>query len=200
MRLSAALKPAEVSDARVIPTTDPRWRRLRDLIQENSYLTGDFTLSSGRKSDYLFQLRQTTMLPEGQHLIGTIIQEYMAKQALRSVGGLELGAVPVVVAVSMASHYAGDPVDAFFVRKKAKDHGARELVDGYVKDGAEVLMLDDVTTTGGSIVQAVESLRQERRCRISQALSVVDREEGATEELQRSGIALMSICRRSDFR
>lgn len=179
--------------------TDTRWRRLHAIIETHALMRGDFTLTSGRKSTYLFQLRQATMLAEGQVLIGELIVDAMRAKGLHTVGGLELGAVPLVTAAAFASHLAGFPVDAFFVRKEAKKHGAKERIDGYCREGAEVLVVDDVTTTGGSTLVAVEAIRAERGCTVRWALSIVDREEGAGEALRAAGITLLPLFRKSDF-
>jgi orotate phosphoribosyltransferase len=184
----------------VLLRDDPRWARLHEIIQEKSLQTGDFILSSGRTSKFLFQLRQTTMLPEGAALLGEIILEYMQRMSLRCVGGMELGAVPLVAAVSVASHNKHYPVDAFFVRKKPKEHGARELIDGYVSDGEEVLLIDDVATSGKSMFGAIAGVHQQYpRCFVRKALVAIDRQEGATEALAERGITMVSIFKKSDF-
>ena len=136
----------------VLDHSDARWRRLQEIIRAYSLKRGEFVLASGRTSTYLFQLRQTTMLPEGAALIADIIVDYMKRHAIACIGGLELGAVPIVSAVAAVSHLKNYPVDAFFVRKAQKEHGARERVDGFLRADAEVLMIDDVATTGGSIL------------------------------------------------
>lgn len=180
--------------------TDPRWTRLHDIVAKKSLITGDFVLTSGRTSKYMFQLRQTTMLPEGAALIGEMIVEYMRQNALISVGGMELGAVPLVAAVAVESHHAGYPVKAFFVRKQAKKHGAKERIDGHIADGDEILVIDDVATTGKSIFETIAGVKEEYpNCRMDRALVVVDRQEGATEALAAQGIALASILKKSDF-
>lgn len=185
---------------RVIDKSDPRWIRLHEIIETQSLKRGDFILSSGRSSKYLFQLRQTTMMPEGAMLIGDIIVDYMNKVGLSCVGGLEMGAVPVVSAVSVMSAVKGAPKNAFFVRKAAKEHGARERIDGYVRSGAQTLIVDDVATSGGSILKAIEGLKEENiHCQISKALVIVDRQEGASETLAKSGIELGSIFKKEDF-
>ena len=101
----------------VLDRNDERWRRLRKLVSEHSLRVGDFKLSSGRRSPYLFQLRQTTMLPEGAALLGEVILEYMYQHSIECVGGLELGAVPLVSSVAVMSHIRALPISAFFVRK-----------------------------------------------------------------------------------
>jgi orotate phosphoribosyltransferase len=200
MTTNAARSPVlESIDA--LDRSDARWARLRDIVQEKSLKLGHFILSSGRTSTFLFQLRQTTMLPEGQALLGDIIVDYMRAQGIRSAGGLELGAIPIACAVSFASHAKGYPVDAFFVRKAAKAHGAQERIDGHITPGAEVLLLDDVATTGKSFAGAVEGIHAEySSCFMKKALVVIDRQEGATEELAKRGIQLVSIFKKSDFK
>lgn len=184
----------------VVDSADPRRARLHRLIDTHSLQRGDFTLSSGRKSNYLFQLRQTTMLPEGAHLLGDVIVDFMKAHELGCVGGLAVGAIPMVSAILVLSHAKGAPVDAFFVRKEAKSHGALERIDGHVRDGAEVLIVDDVATSGGSILKSIEGLKAEYpACRATKALVVVDREEGATEALAAQGITLFSLFKRSEF-
>lgn len=185
---------------RVLSQSDPRWQKLYDIIGAKSLMTGDFTLASKRKSNFLFQLRQTTLHPEGAYLVGSIIIDFMRRQRIKCLGGLELGAVPIVSIVAGMSHMADYPVSAFFIRKKPKSHGAQELVDGYVLDGNEILAIDDVTTTGGSMMDAVNGLASEHDCTVKWALSIVDREEGAKETLSAHGIKLVSIFKKSDFK
>lgn len=184
----------------VLDRSDPRWLRLREIIRAHSLKIGAFTLTSGRRSTYLFQLRQTTLLPEGAALIGEVIVEYMKRHSIACIGGLELGAVPLVSAVAAVSHLKNYPVDAFFVRKAQKDHGARERIDGHLRPGAEVLMVDDVATTGGSILKAIDGMRSEHPdVHVGRALTVVDREEGAAQNLAEAGIRLAALYKRSDF-
>jgi orotate phosphoribosyltransferase len=197
MTVSTA-QSADAKSGDVLDRTDPRWLRLQEIIRVQSLKTGTFTLSSGRTSTYLFQLRQTTMLPEGAALLGDIIVDYMKRHAIACLGGLEMGAVPIVAATAAVSHLKHYPVDAFFVRKAAKEHGARERIDGFLRAGAEVLMIDDVATTGGSILKAIEGI-EGRGCHVSRALAVVDREEGAAENLAAQGIKLAAIFKRSNF-
>jgi orotate phosphoribosyltransferase len=182
----------------VLHRGDARWLHLREIIRVRSLKRGEFILSSGRTSTYLFQLRQTTMLPEGAALIGETIVEYMKRHGIACIGGLELGAVPIVSAVAAVSHLKGFPVDAFFVRKAQKEHGARETIDGHLRAGAEVLMIDDVATTGGSILKAIEGM-EGHGAYVRRALAVVDREEGAAQNLAARDIQLAAIFKRSDF-
>ena len=147
---ASAVENLSAASGDVLDRSDARWLRLREIVAAHSLKTGSFVLSSGRTSTYLFQLRQTTMLPEGAALIGDIIVDDMKRHGLACIGGLEMGAVPIVAAVAAVSHLKGYPVEAFFVRKVAKEHGAGERIDGFLHDGSEVLMIDDVATTGDS--------------------------------------------------
>src|ERR1700730_4049598 len=112
----------------VLDRNDERWRRLRKLISEHSLRVGDFKLASGRRSAYLFQLKQTTMLPEGGALLGEVILEYMYQHSIECIGGPELGAVPLVSSVAVMSQIRALPINAFFVRKLAKEHGERGTI------------------------------------------------------------------------
>jgi len=193
---------AEIPPAvdRVIDPGDARWGRLRELIAEYSLKLGDFLLTSGRTSKYIFQLRQSMMLPEGGRLLGDIIVDYMNANSMECIGGLAVGAVHLVSAVSVMSAVKGAPKHSFFVRKEAKEHGARERIDGHVLAGGEVLIVDDVATSGGSILKAIEGMNAEYpTCYVRKALVIVDRQEGAAENLERRGIELVSIFRRRDF-
>jgi orotate phosphoribosyltransferase len=199
--MSNPIAPNAAADAsRVVDPSDPRWASLRTLIDAHSIKRGEFILASGRTSAYLFQLRQTMMLPEGGRLLGDIIVDYMNRETLAYVGGLAVGAIPLVCAVSVMSAIKATPKNAFFVRKEAKEHGARERIDGQVQNGAEVMLVDDVATSGGSILKALDGLREEfPDCHARKALVIVDRQEGATENLAARGIELVSIFKRQDF-
>lgn len=183
----------------LLERSDPRWRRLHDFIARESLIFGDFTLASGRTSTYLFRLSQTTLSGEAMSIVCGAILDLMKRLSVRAIGGLEIGAVPIVAAVALAGFEKGYAVDAFYVRKARKEHGARQLVEGHVANDAEAIIVDDVTTGGGSVIKAVNGVRSEFDCKVRYALSIVDREQGASEALAKEGVTLLSFFKGSDF-
>ncbi|MGD9737975.1 MAG: orotate phosphoribosyltransferase [Bauldia sp.] len=176
--------------------------RLIAIISERSFRRGSFKLASGRESSLYFNLKPTLMQPEGSYLAARALYALSADTGADYAGGLEMGAVPILGAIAAISHMAGRPLATFFVRKAAKDHGTKSLVEG-LKDGEtlagkRVLMIDDVTTTGGSTAKAIEAARTEGAV-VDFAVSLLDREEGATENMAKIGVTLRSVLRASDF-
>lgn len=168
--------------------------RLLELLAVRSAQRGDFTLSSGRKSDLYVDCRLTTMDPEGLSLIGPLGLHAIAERGWHpdSVGGLTLGADPVSYAIAYASQLAGIPVRAFTVRKEAKTHGTGKLIEGPYRSGDRVVVIEDVITTGGSALRAVEAVRAAGG-QVLGVLAVVDREEGGREAIEAKGLAVASL-------
>ena len=179
-----------------------RRARLRALIKTRSLATGDFTLSSGKKSNLYFNMKPTMMTAEGANLAAREFLDRAIALDAAYVGGLEMGAVPLIAAVAALSHDAGRPINTFFVRKKPKEHGTRLTVEGLAPDqslsGQRVVIADDVTTSGRSMMKAVAAARQAGAI-VEHAISIVDREEGATELLAENGVELSSIFGAGDF-
>jgi orotate phosphoribosyltransferase len=142
--------------------TLPARDQLLDLIVANSFRLGEFTLSSGIKSDYYIDCRTTTLHARGAELTGHVFFELFRGLNWRAqaVGGLTLGADPIVVAVSIISAQAGAPVHGFLVRKTEKAHGMGRRIEGFQQKGAHVAIVDDVCTTGSSTIQAIEAARE----------------------------------------
>ncbi|HEX3091530.1 MAG TPA: orotate phosphoribosyltransferase [Candidatus Angelobacter sp.] len=136
--------------------------QLLELLATNSFRLGEFTLSSGAKSDYYIDCRTTTLHARGAELTGRVFLELFEKQAWQpqAVGGLTMGADPIVVATSVISAQAGTPIHGFLVRKSEKAHGMGRRVEGFQEKGARVVIVDDVCTTGGSTIQAIEAARE----------------------------------------
>jgi orotate phosphoribosyltransferase len=162
---------------------DEQLRELRDIIRQKSLRIGDFTLSSGKKSSYYLDCRMTTLDPRGALLIGRLILERIRTQNIQAdaIGGLTMGADPMATAVAIVSSLEATPLSAFIVRKEAKSHGTQRSIEGYDgKPGSRVVVVDDVCTTGDSILKAADKA-EEAGYKVVAAFCVVDREEGGTE-------------------
>ena len=176
-------------------------KRLAQLLVELSYKEGDFTLTSGRKSDYYFDGKQTALHPEGAFLIGHLFNNMLSEDSsITAIGGLTLGADPLVSATSVISYQLGHPLPAFIVRKTSKGHGTNQYLEGLVnlKPGQPVAMLEDVVTTGGSLLTACERVR-EAGFPIVMLCTLLDREEGGNEAIAQAGYSLRSLFRRKEL-
>ena len=184
-------------------TLDGIKAELLDIIKARSFKVGKFTLASGRESDFYCNLKPTMMNPRGANLSGRAFLHFALAERADYVGGLEMGAVPIIASLAAIGDIEGTPVKTFFVRKKAKEHGTREVVEGLTAaeslQGKQVLIADDVATTGGSILLAINAAR-EAGAEVDVALVLVDREEGASEYLADKGIRLLSVFKASELR
>jgi orotate phosphoribosyltransferase len=168
-------------------------QRLLAIIRERSFLTegGPFKLASGAMSDFYLDMKPTTFSPEGLSLIADIVYDMIRDGGVESVGGLELGSLPITNAVSMRS-FAERPVEGFVVRKEKKGHGTDKKIDGNFRPNSNVVLLEDVTTRGGSVMEAVNAVRA-RGATVTKIITIVDRLEGATENLRKEGIELVPV-------
>ncbi|HET9482124.1 MAG TPA: orotate phosphoribosyltransferase [Candidatus Polarisedimenticolia bacterium] len=178
--MSGEATPADPADR-----TGARRARLLGLVRELAVSYGDFTLASGRKSRYYLDGRLVTLHPEGAYLIARSILDIIAGERIeaKAIGGLTLGADPIAGAVAAVSHLHGPPLSAFIVRKEAKAHGTGRRVEGALKHGDEVVVVDDVVTTAGSTLQAIRAV-EEIGCKVAAVVCLVDREEGGAEALK----------------
>ena len=178
-------------------------RALFDIIRARAFRQGGaFRLASGRMSTIYFNLKPVMLHAEGARLIGRALAREAARLDADLVGGLEMGAVPLVAATAAMSGSAGRPVSAVFVRKTAKAHGTQSLIEGLREGeslaGRRVVVVEDVTTTGGSALRAAAALR-EAGAELRDVVTVVDREEGAKDALAGHGLALHALYRKSEF-
>lgn len=175
--------------------TDALRQVLLDLIVQHAYVEGDFVLSSGAKSSYYINCKQVTLRAEGGLALGRLLFHLLPEDTA-AVAGLTLGADPMVSAVSVVSAYENQPIPALIIRKKPKGHGTKAYIEGpSLPPGAKIVVLEDVVTTGGSALTAVERL-QDAGYEVTQILSLVDREQGGRELYKSKGIkfeALFSI-------
>jgi orotate phosphoribosyltransferase len=174
--------------------------RLLAMLAERSARRGHFTLASGRQSTLYIDARLTTMSPDGLALIGPLALAALraAAWALDAVGGLTLGADPVSYAIAYASALDGPPLRAFTVRKDAKTHGTGRLIEGPFREGDRVAVIEDVITTGGSALRAVDAVRAAGGI-VGGVLALVDREEGGRESLESAGLRVVTLARASEI-
>jgi orotate phosphoribosyltransferase len=175
-------------------------RRLARLLVEKSYREGDFVLASGRRSDYYFDCRVTALHAEGSWLIGTLFNHMLSEMDIKGVGGMTMGADPLVAATTVISHEQGRPLHGLLVRKEAKGHGTGQFVEGLgnFSTGDRVAMLEDVVTTGGSLLKACDRIR-DAGLSIVAVCAILDREEGGREKLREAGYDLLALFTRAEL-
>lgn len=168
--------------------------RLKALLVDRSVQLGDFTLASGARSTYYIDARRTTMCAEGQFLVGKLAWALIRERIAEAdhVGGLTMGADPVAYAVAHRSWIEGRSMNAFSVRKHAKEHGLGQLIEGGLPEDARCVVVEDSMTTGGSALKAITALRG-YGATVLAALTVVDRQEGAAEALEAEGVPLLAL-------
>ena len=164
------------------------------LLAERSAKRGRFKLASGKESDFYVDARLTTMSPDGLALIGPLALSVLRETGWRidAVGGLTLGADPISYAISYASASSDHPLRAFTVRKEAKAHGTGKLLEGPVREGDCVAIIEDVITTGGSALRAIEAVRS-AKASVTGVLALVDREEGGRQAIEKAGVSVVSL-------
>ncbi|MFA5952423.1 MAG: orotate phosphoribosyltransferase [Hyphomicrobium sp.] len=174
-------------------------QRLYEIIREKSFVKGHVVLASGQESDHYFDMKPTMFDPEGAELLAELILDRIDAYAPDLVGGLEMGAVPLITPVSISSKRAGRAIPGFFVRKNVKEHGTKKLVEG-VTDvaGKRVAIVEDVTTTGGSALKAVRAL-QDAGAKVVVVISILDREGGASTVYADAQIPFISLFKGSEF-
>jgi len=167
-------------------------------ILRHSLRTGEFTLASGKKSNYYINGKLTTLQSRGAYLTGRVFLAMIGDDVPDAVGGLTLGADPIVGAMLSLAGLEDLALNGFIVRKKAKDHGTKSLIEGPLQKGDRVVIIEDVVTTGGSSMEAITAVK-ELGCEVKKVLAVVDREEGGRENLAKEGYRLESIFTASEL-
>jgi orotate phosphoribosyltransferase len=193
--LAAAMEVYQVISA------DTMMRRtLQTIIQARSFRKGEFILASGKPSKYFFDLKPTMLDPAGSNMIADLILDKIEEigAPFAAVGGMATGGIPLVAVVCAKSNERAFPIKGIFVRKATKDHGTEQLIEGSLRPGERVILVEDVTTTGTSIIAAVEAVRAAGAA-VSHVITVVDRLEGAQENLANIGITLHALFTRKDF-
>lgn len=174
--------------------------RLFELAKRDSFRRGQFKLTSGRTSSYYFDGKMITLSAEGAHLAGKAFFELIRPSGAEAVGGPTIGADPIATAVAIESFLQGQPIPAFLVRKEAKGHGTRKAIEGPLpkKERVKVAIVEDVITTGGSILQAIQEVER-AGCKVVKVVILVDRMEGGAEEMRRRGYDFEALFTIADF-
>ncbi|HHO49200.1 MAG TPA: orotate phosphoribosyltransferase [Desulfobacteraceae bacterium] len=176
--------------------------QLRKLLLEKSYREGTFTLTSGKTSDFYIDGKQTTLSAEGAYLCGRLLYGLIAAhpEKISAVGGMTLGADPLVTAVSIVSYLENNPIPAFIVRKESKGHGTDNYLEGKnnLPPGALVAVVEDVVTTGGTLIKVIDRAVKEG-FRVGLVAAIVDRQEGGGENLAARGYPLASLFTRKEL-
>jgi orotate phosphoribosyltransferase len=176
--------------------------RLLELLKQLSYENREVVLASGKPSNFYIDCKQTVLTAEGHFLVGTVICDILANIApeVRAVGGLTMGADPIASAVATVSFQLGRPLDAFYIRKEPKGHGTQKWLEGdkVVKPGTPVAIVEDVCTTGGSSLKAVERARL-HGLEVKRVIALVDREEGGRDAVEKEA-PLTTLFKASDFK
>jgi len=175
-------------------------KRLIKLIFKRAFKYSEkpvFKLVSGRMSNYYFNCKAVTLHPEGMHLVGNLIFDMIEGLDVKGIGGLTLGADPVAYAVSYTSYLKGKPVETFVVRKSAKLHGTMQWLEGDVKKGDKVVVVDDVVTTGKSTIEAINRAK-EAGLEIAKVICLIDRQEGGRENIEALGYKVEALVLRDE--
>ena len=175
-----------------------RRNRLKEILLEKAIKFGDFTLASGQKSNYYINCKMATLDSEGLYHIAELMLDKLDGVECDAIGGLTLGADPIVGAMTALAHKRGRKLIGFIVRKEAKDHGTRSQVEGPLGDGMKVAIIEDVATTGGSAGKAIEAARA-FGCEIKKILVIVDRRQGAEEKFSAMNIDFDPIFRKEEL-
>ena len=174
-------------------------KELLTLLKRKSFLKKRIKLSSGRISNFYIDVRKVSLSPKGVYLISHLIFNLLKPKKVTAIGGPTLGADPIVSGVCYLAYKNKKKLKGFLIRKSPKKHGRQKLIEGQVLlPGERVVIVDDVATSGSSLIKAIEVLKKER-IKVVAAVSVVDREEGAREALARHSCPLISLFAKSDF-
>ena len=162
-----------------------RSEKIKEIaLRVGAFLEGEYALSSGLKSNRYFEGKKVTLAPDGAYEVGKAIFDELIEIGVDAIGGLATGAYPIVTAVALVSHQEGKPIPSFVVREDRKSHGTMRKIEGHLKKGSRVAIVDDVITSGGSVLKAIEAV-EEVGCQVVKVIVIVDRHEGGSDELRR---------------
>ena len=175
--------------------------RLFKLLAERSLSFGKFVLTSGKISDHYFDCKKVTRNSEGKFLVGNVFFHEILKfdPTIDGIGGLTMGADPICDAVSLISYIKNHPIESIIVRKEPKSHGTKRDIEGNIEDVSKIIVVDDVITTGGSTLKAINVLKNYDQIKIAGVMALVDREEGGSEKIIEEGYKFLSIFREKEL-
>ncbi|MDW7773440.1 MAG: orotate phosphoribosyltransferase [Desulfobulbaceae bacterium] len=176
--------------------------QLKQILLQKSYREGIFTLTSGKTSDFYVDGKQTTLSAEGAYLCGRLLYRIIREhpEKITGVGGMTLGADPLVTAISLISYLEKDPIPAFIIRKESKGHGTDKFIEGKsnLEPGGLVAVVEDVVTTGGTLIKVIERV-ESQGYRVGLVAAIVDRQEGGAETLAARGFPLAAVFTREQL-
>jgi orotate phosphoribosyltransferase len=179
-------------------------KRLMEIVLERTFRFSEkpvFKLASGKNSSYYFNCKPTTLNPEGMYLVGSLMYDLIKSRKswkVKGIGGLTLGADPISNAIAHTSYLKGDPLESFVVRKEPKKHGTMLWVEGNVREGDKVIIVEDVVTTGGSTIKAID---RARKCglKVLGVVVLIDRQEGGREAIEAKGVHVKVLMTKKDI-
>lgn len=175
-------------------------QELFQIVKRLSFKRGDFILASGQRSDYYVDCRLSTLDGRGSYLIGHLLYEQLAGLHIDAVGGMTLGADPIISSITYRSAEVGYPISGFIVRKEAKAHGAGNQIEGHISPWMRIALVEDVVTTGGSTLKAIQAIRKAHPgIEIAAVLSIIDRNAGGQEAFTRLGIPFQALYNVQEF-
>ncbi|MCP4651815.1 MAG: orotate phosphoribosyltransferase [Candidatus Omnitrophica bacterium] len=174
-------------------------KELLKILKKDAFFKKRIKLSSGKMSNYYVDVRRVSLTPEGVYLISSLIWRAIKNDKIDAVGGPTLGADPIIGGVCMVARRTRKDLKGFLIRKTPKKHGSQKLIEGReLRKGSRVVVIDDVATSGSSLIKSIEIL-QAQKIKIVKAVTVIDREEGATQNLEKLKCPLVSLFTKSDF-
>ncbi len=168
--------------------------RLLEIVNDVAVFKGEFILASGKKSNYYIDGKYTSLTAEGLAYFAKVVLEMIKDEDARYIGGPTMGADPIIGGTIALSYLMGRPIDGFIVRKEQRDHGRMRMIEGPLKKGENAIIVEDVTTSGGSVIKACKQV-EEMGCKVVRVICLVDRLQGATENFKEAGYKFTPIFR-----
>jgi len=165
---------------------DQAREKLMEIVNKKAVFKGDFTLASGQKSNYYIDGKFISLTADGLAYFAKVILEMIKDDGVKYIGGPTLGADPIIGGTVAMSHLIGRPLDGFIIRKEQRDHGRMRMIEGPLKEGSKVIIVEDVTTTGGSVLKGIKRV-EEMGCEVVRIICLVDRLQGASENFRKEG-------------